>query len=399
MFLSTIINIASMYVQFALVMDSSFVNAIEGRTTLLVPQSSLATKLPPKTPAFFNPSAKLNRDLSVVAYNAILPSISRKTFADAFTGIGARALRVAVEVPAIEKIYCNDINPIAIWAAEKAAQLNSVTSKCHFSINNVCKFLLNGDKEGERFGIVDLDPFGTPAKYVDCALRAVLDGGLVSITATDTAVLCGIYPKVCVRRYYGRPLNNSYGNEVAMRLLISLLALTASRLELSITPVFSHATMHYLRVYAFVTVSSSKANDVYNNLSYIMHCFNCGHRIKNEEHNCTSKCEFCGSLMCIGGQLWTGPTQDKELVKKMLYQEELPLKCKKILEASAEEISEIPYYYKTDEISAKLKTNPISVNRIIEKLKSSGFSASRAALNTSAFKTNANIYQIMDVLK
>jgi tRNA (guanine26-N2/guanine27-N2)-dimethyltransferase len=103
--------------------------------------------------------------------------------------------------------------------------------------------------------------------------------------------------------------------------------------------------------------------------------------------------------MCIGGQLWTGPTQDKELVKKMLYQEELPLKCKKILEASAEEISEIPYYYKTDEISAKLKTNPISVNRIIEKLKSSGFSASRAALNTSAFKTNANIYQIMDVLK
>src|SRR5881628_2202769 len=200
---------------------SDFVRTVEGRTIFLVPQSSLTQKVPPKTPAFFNPAAKLNRDLSVLAYRAYLPFLSRKTLADSFTGIGARALRIAVEVPEVEHIYGNDINSIAIETAKKAAKINSVDNKCHFSINEVCKF-----------------------------------------------------------RYYGRPLNNSYGNETAIRLLLSLIALTASRLELSIKPLFVHDTMHYLRVYASIFVSSKEANNVYNNIGYITHCFQCGHRFK-----------------------------------------------------------------------------------------------------------------------
>lgn len=377
---------------------ANFVRTVEGRATLLVPQSSLTEKVPPKTPAFFNPAAKLNRDLSVLAYRAFASSLGRrKTFADSFTGTGARALRIAVEVPEIEQVYGNDVNPIAIEAAKEAAKINSVNEKCHFSIDEVCKFLLRGDSEGERFGIVDLDPFGTPAKHVDCVLRAILDGGLVSITATDTAVLCGVYPEVCLRRYYGRPLNNSYGNETAIRLLLSLLALTASRLELSIRPVFVHATMHYLRVYASVSVSSSEANNVYRNIGYVMHCFQCGHRFKAEEF-ANIKCELCGSAMQIGGQLWTGVLHDKEFVKKMLEQNPDRL-CKKVLDVAPEEAIGIPYYFRADEISAKLKTNPHSVQKIIEKLQSAGFVASKTALNTSAFKTDARIDQILNVLR
>ncbi len=364
---------------------------------MLVPQSSLTEKVPPKTPAFFNPAAKLNRDLSILAYRAFAPSLSRKTFADSFTGIGARALRVAVEVPEIDQVYGNDINTIAIKQAEESAKINSVSEKCHFSINEVCKFLLHGDSEGERFGIVDLDPFGTPAKHIDCVLRAVLDAGLISITATDTAVLCGVYPEVCLRRYYGRPLNNSYGNETALRLLLSLMALTASRLELAIRPVFVHATMHYLRVYASVSVSSSEANDVYENIGYVMHCFQCGHRFSAKEY-AIAKCELCGSTMRTGGQLWTGSLYDKGFVQKMLmYQPDR--QSKKVLDLAAEEASEIPYYFRGDEISEKLRTNPHSISAIIEKLQSTGFLASKTALNTGAFKTDARIDQILAALK
>jgi len=376
---------------------SDFVRTVEGVTTFLVPQLSLTERIPPKTPAFFNPAARLNRDLSVLAYKSFAPSLSRKTLADSFTGIGARALRVAVEVPEIEQVYGNDINPIAIEAAKKAAKINSAEAKCNFSIAEVCKFLLHGDNEGERFGIVDLDPFGTPAKHIDCVLRAVLDGGLVSITATDTAVLCGIYPQVCMRRYYGRPLNNSYGNEIAIRLLLSLIALTASRLELSIKPLFVHATMHYLRVYASVSVSSSEANEVYNSIGYVMHCFQCGHRFKAEEFD-RRKCELCGSAMRTGGQLWTGPFHNREFVKKMLSYE-ANKQCKKVLDAATEEASDIPYYYRADEISAMLKTNPSSVQGIIEKLRLAGFVATRTALHPGAFKTDARIDQILILFK
>jgi tRNA (guanine26-N2/guanine27-N2)-dimethyltransferase len=375
---------------------AEFVRAIEGKTVLIVPESSLTSKVPSKTPAFFNPAAKLNRDLSILAYSAFAASPGKKTFADSFTGIGARALRVAVEVPAVEQVYCNDINCIAIEAAKEAARLNSVTGRCYFSVDEVCKFLLKGDKEGDRYSIVDLDPFGTPARYIDCVLRSVLDGGLVSITATDTAVLWGVYPKVCLRRYYGRPLNNTYGNETAIRLLISLTALTASRLELAIHPVFVHTTKHYLRVYAKMSVSSSQANDVYNNIGYVMHCSHCGHRFNTKEYG-KSKCELCSAGLAVGGQLWTGSLHDKEFVKKMLEQD--PNRpCKKVLEVAAEEASEIPYYFRADEISSKLKSNTISVDRIIEKLYATGFVASKTALNTGAFKTDARIDAILDVL-
>ncbi|MEO9364109.1 MAG: tRNA (guanine-N1)-methyltransferase, partial [Nitrososphaera sp.] len=169
-----------------------FVETMEGRTRLLVPELSLTAKVPPKVPAFFNPAAKQSRDLSILAYRAFAPRLKEKTLADGFTGIGARALRVAVEVPEIEQAFANDANPTAIEAARKSAELNGVSGKCRFSINEVCKFLMKGDDSEERFGIVDLDPFGTPARHVDCVLRAALDGGLVSITATDTAVLCGV---------------------------------------------------------------------------------------------------------------------------------------------------------------------------------------------------------------
>lgn len=375
-----------------------FVETMEGRTRLLVPELSLTAKVPPKVPAFFNPAAKQSRDLSILAYRAFAPRLKEKTLADGFTGIGARALRVAVEVPEIGQVFANDANPTAIEAARKSAELNGVSGKCRFSINEVCKFLMKGDDREERFGIVDLDPFGTPARHVDCVLRAALDGGLVSITATDTAVLCGVYPEVCLRRYYGRPLNNSYGNETALRLLTSLIALTASRLELAVKPVFSHATMHYLRVYAQVSVSSSEANDVYASIGHMMHCFNCGHRFSAAEYDGDAKCELCQKKLRIGGQLWTGPLHDKEFVAKMA-KEGADEKSKKVLDAALDEIDGVPYYFKADEISSKLRTNPHSIAKIIEKLRAAGYKASKTPFNPSAFKTDARLDRIIDVLR
>ncbi|HEU4984824.1 MAG TPA: tRNA (guanine(10)-N(2))-dimethyltransferase [Nitrososphaera sp.] len=375
-----------------------FVETMEGRTRLLVPELSLTAKVPPKVPAFFNPAAKQSRDLSILAYRAFAPRLKEKTLADGFTGIGARALRVAVEVPEIGQVFANDANPTAIEAARKSAELNGVSRKCRFSINEVCKFLMKGDDREERFGIVDLDPFGTPARHVDCVLRAALDGGLVSITATDTAVLCGVYPEVCLRRYYGRPLNNSYGNETALRLLTSLIALTASRLELAVKPVFSHATMHYLRVYAQMSVSSSEANDVYASIGHMMHCFNCGHRFSAAEYDGDAKCELCQKKLRIGGQLWTGPLHDKEFVAKMA-KEGADEKSKKVLDAALDEIDGVPYYFKADEISSKLRTNPHSIAKIIEKLRAAGYKASKTSFNPSAFKTDARLDRIIDVLR
>jgi tRNA (guanine26-N2/guanine27-N2)-dimethyltransferase len=389
-----------------------FIETVEGDTRLLVPTASLNNKVPPKTPAFFNPAAKFNRDISVLIYRTFSLECKHNgtSFADAFSGIGARALRVAVEVPKIENIYLNDINVLAIEAAKKAADLNGVSQRCYYSIDEVCKFLTQHSTiNGERFTIIDLDPFGTPAPFVDCVLRSILDGGLISITATDTTVLCGVYPIVCHRKYYGRSLNTHYTNEIALRLVISLIALTAARLDLAIEPIFAHANLHYLRIYVKVSVSSSKANKVYDNIRYLRHCFKCGNRDVIERYYKSEICEICGNSFSFAGQMWINKLFDKKFIAKLVSHQpdkdgtqvmkEIDHRSYKLFSICMEELDDIPYYFRGDEIASRLRINPYSLQTVIDKLSSSGYRASKTSFNPSAFKTNARIDEILDVLR
>ena len=56
----------------------NFIEITEGRTKLLVPKNSLEEKVPPHSPAFFNPLARLNRDLSIYLYNIFLDEYYNK---------------------------------------------------------------------------------------------------------------------------------------------------------------------------------------------------------------------------------------------------------------------------------------------------------------------------------
>ena len=389
-----------------------FVQIIEGQTKLLVPKNSLDVKVPPQHyPAFFNPVANLNRDLSIYVYNTFLDEYYNKkntqiTFADALGGIGSRGLRVAVEVPKVSHIYINDINQLAIAAAKKSAILNNVDEKCFFSINEVCKFLISRPTErNKRFTIIDLDPFGSPSPFIDCVLRSIEDEGLISITATDTAVLSGIYQAVCLRKYFGLSINNTYSNEVATRLLISSIALIAARLGISLSPIFVHSNRHYFRVFLQISLSNSKANKVFDNLGYIRHCFKCGERsftfIYSEEI-----CPRCNSKLNIAGRLWIGNLFNKNIISHLLkkYLDNLKddkknKKIKQIFNTSLEELDNIPYYFSVDELGSMLKASPKKLNEIIDQIISSGYIASKTVFRSTGLKTNASMAEILSILK
>jgi len=136
--------------------NQEFVQIQEEQTKLLVPVSSLTDAVPSKSPAFFNKMAKLNRDISILAYRAFAMEVKESrdrsnmignngfmelsnneaiTFADALSGTGARALRVAVEAPEIAEIHINDINRLAVDKAKLSAEINGVEYKCFFNLN------------------------------------------------------------------------------------------------------------------------------------------------------------------------------------------------------------------------------------------------------------------------
>jgi tRNA (guanine26-N2/guanine27-N2)-dimethyltransferase len=322
------------------------------------------------------------------------------------------------------------------------AQRNDRPASASSQINNEEKSS-NKNNSKQRFTIVDLDPFGSPANYIDCVMRSVQNGGLVSVTATDTAVLCGKYPDVCLRKYYGMSLSNPYSNELALRLLMSLMALTSSRLGIGIRPLFAHTNMHYVRIYVQAVLSSKMANSVFDNIGYIQHCFRCGNRTASSLNNRSEVCGQCSSSIKTAGWLWLGKIYDKDFVREMLartyllkpnvtkhkspdqdiemtpseeYSSEETKEisqneegeqakekraCKKLktvqrlLSKCIDEYDDIPFYFTSDEIASRLKIGPPSLETIIDNLSKAGFRTSPTGLNSTGFKTAGEINEIM----
>ncbi|MGB8027061.1 MAG: tRNA (guanine(10)-N(2))-dimethyltransferase [Nitrososphaeraceae archaeon] len=379
----------------------------EGKTSLLVPSSALSQSVPPKNPAFFNPNAKWNRDISMLVYKVYTSSLKNKTLADSICGVGARGLRASVEVPQIETIYFNDLNPIAIEFAKESAKLNQVQDKCIFKTNEVCKFLNFEEREIRRFDIVDLDPFGSPSPYVDCVLRSVSNGGLISITATDTAVLCGVYPSVCYRKYYGFPIRSEYSNEIGVRLLVSFIALNATRFDLSVVPYFCHSNLHYLRVYLKIIFSSSLANTVSSKIGFIKHCQKCKSRRVEKIREQNLVCDLCGTKCIMAGPLWIDSIFDSDFVNSMLNElknsenSTSPRndhnRLLKMMQICTSELP-IPAYFETDSIASSAKKSSISLDKVISTLASNGFQSSKTTMNEKGFKTDASPKEIIELL-
>ncbi len=385
--------------------DLSFVN--ENTTRFLVPSNALKERDPSKFPVFFNPAAKFNRDVSIYIYRTFINGRKDKdnSFVDTMTGSGIRGLRVAKEIPAVKRIIFNDLNSFSIYISKINSILNNVYNKCDFYNKEICNFLSTVFNFEKRATIVDIDPFGTPAPYIDCLLRSVENGGLVSVTATDTAVLSGVYPKVCYRKYYGHSLRTKYSGEIGIRLLISSIALIASRMDLSIVPIFSHIYRNYVRVYCKVIKSNYFANMIQEKLGYVVHCFNCANRYLIKKPYGIMDCNNCHHKVTIGGPMWISNLFDKELISQIINsvvesdsQTSTSKSMKDFFAIALSEIDYLPYHYINDEIGKVLKKNVMSVENILVLLNKNGYLSSKTIFATNGFKTNASLLDIKKLL-
>jgi tRNA (guanine26-N2/guanine27-N2)-dimethyltransferase len=371
----------------------SFEEIIEGQTKLMVPKKSITDRVPPKEPVFFNPKASLSRDFSIIVYGAFLKKFEGpKIVLEGLSGIGARGLRVANELK-VENIIINDLNPSALELAKYSGKLNNLEN-IEFSEDEICRFFSKHSKKGRRGSIVDIDPFGSPAQFFDCGLRATMHGGILSCTATDLQVLNGLFQNACKRKYGGIPIRSEYGNEIAIRLILGCLRMVAGRLGLEIIPLYVESHFHYYRIY----VKVHKKPDQEENLGYIIHCKNCGNRkIVFEKINL---CELCGSQNNIAGKLWIGKIFDKEFVEQMILKiPEVTVNktCEKDLQKCLAESEMQGIYFTLDEIASKMKASPPKLEDAINNLQNNGFIASPTSFSPTGFRTNANINEIIKV--
>lgn len=368
---------------------------LEGTTRLLVPHDSLVDEAPSHEPAFYNPRAKLNRDISVIACAAFTRKFDGDVLIlESHAGLGARGIRLANEVDGISRVVLNDLNPQALELATRSAKLNSCENLVETSENEACRFLSERARQGQRGLVVDIDPFGSPSRYVDCAIRACAHGGLLSITATDLQVLHGLFPAACLRRYGGVPIRRTpHSKETALRLILGCVRSVAARMDATIVPVFCENDMHYYRVYATVL----NKTDTANNMGMIRHCAECGRRgIADSQTQCE-----CGTKLSLAGPLWIGSLFDAEFAKSMESEcgsHSIDASCSKLTHRASDESDMPACYYTLDEIASRAHTSPPRLERALELLERAGHRASPTSLDPTGFRTDAAMPDIADAL-
>jgi tRNA (guanine26-N2/guanine27-N2)-dimethyltransferase len=368
---------------------------VEGGTRLLVPAGSLDNPAPPTFPVFFNPAARLNRDFSVAMARATRPS----TFCDSMAGVGSRGLRVAVEGGGRARVTMVDFNRRALGAARRAAALNRVKGRCEFAAAETSSYLHSRFGKGEKFDAVDVDPFGTPVRQVPAALGATSNGGVLSVTATDTAVLCGVYPEVCLRRYGAEPLNNHFHHETAARILIGYIARVAASLDTGVRAVAAHANRHYVRVYVRVAVGARKADSSLRNLGYVSWCPGCGHASAAREKE--RACLRCGKRPRVAGPLWLGGVAEGPTVAKASKAAaEMGLaEAAGVLDPLSEVDAFPPWSFSLEQITSSLGVASVPESGVRGRLEAAGHRTMRQPFEVSGLKTGATYDEVVEAVR
>ncbi|HIJ18919.1 TPA: hypothetical protein HA372_04515 [Candidatus Woesearchaeota archaeon] len=256
----------------------------EGRAKV---EEFLSPKISKELPVFYNPAMALNRDISVLLLRAL--GKKRMRVADILAGSGVRGIRLLRELGkgAIESMAINDGSKDAARLIKKNLILNGLGGNKKITVMNKDANLVLLESSG--FDYIDIDPFGSPVPFLDAACRRISGGGILAVTATDTAPLCGTYPKTCRRRYWAAPKKCGMMHELGLRILIRRVQLIGAQYEKSLVPVFCYAREHYFRAF----FACGRGNAAVDEMM--------------ERH---------GMLDGVG-PLWLGPLWEPALAKKM----------------------------------------------------------------------------------
>lgn len=332
---------------------------------------------------FYNPAMELNRDLSILVCQWLLNS--SKGHVKLLDGLGAsgiRGIRLANEVDGDFDITINDWDENAYNLIKK--NIKQYKFENVFAFNKNLNTLLSEDK----FHYIDIDPFGSPVYFIDSAMRSIHNNGVIACTATDTATLCGVYPKVCLRRYSTQPFHSYIMHEIALRILIGFICREAGKYDKGIEPLVCYSTDHYFRIYVKVINDIGYAND----------------SIKKLRHLDPKELGFFNKSKVCVGPLWTGKIHNKNVVKQLrgiLFKKNINTKYElvKLLDLFEDEADAPAFFYTTDDLASYFNLPPPKLKNIFEKLKKKGYIVTRTHFSPTGFKTDAPKKEIEKIFK
>ncbi|MDR0334718.1 MAG: tRNA (guanine(10)-N(2))-dimethyltransferase [Methanomassiliicoccaceae archaeon] len=360
---------------------SDITEIAEGRTRLIIPAEHSKGGPGKRTgQVFFNEQMAFNRDVSVMFLRALDKDVP---VADAMTATGSRAVRIANEVSNAADVVANDIDPASVDFINANIEANGLRN-CRASNRD-----LNILFSEERFGYVDIDPFGSPIPYIHGAIRGCGRNGILAITATDTAPLAGAHRAKCERRYQSRPIKGAMCHEMGLRILMCSLAKELAKADRGMEPLLSFYADHYFRTYVRVTEGAANADKTLSKLIYVKY----DGKTRERSYSCEHDREY------QYGPFWGGNLHSSAHLASMTSDSTAEEKrCGKMLELWRNEIDTVPFIYDISELSSFLKISPPPMDDFVDSLNAIG-KASKTHMCPTSFKTDLDLKDIIAVYR
>ncbi len=265
---------------------------------------------------------------------------------DALSATGLRALRYAREIPTATTITANDLSSSATASIKLNAEHNKLSAKINPTTSDAIEHMHRAAARAAggpmQYHVIDLDPYGTAAPFLDAAVRAIVDGGLLCVTCTDAGVFASLgYLEKTYSQYGGLPLKGPHAHEGGLRLILHAIATSAARYGLAIEPLLSLSIDFYARVFVRIHHSPVEVKFLASKTMVVYNCdAGCGawtiqhlarareKKAKNGDtfYNFTpalapsanTHCEHCGFKTHQAGPMWGGPLHNPHFIQRIL---------------------------------------------------------------------------------
>jgi tRNA (guanine26-N2/guanine27-N2)-dimethyltransferase len=365
----------------------------EGTTTIQVPVSDEQSQFPPGTaPVFYNLRMRFNRDMTVLLVSSLKP----RSYLDAMGATGIRGLRIAHEALFQPEVTINDYSSLACdLMYENSEETGIPCSITHRDANALMS--------ERRFEMVDLDPFGTPAPFIDAAARSAHP--YLCLTATDTAPLCGAHLKAGIRRYDTMPMNTEYHPEVGLRILLGYVARVIVKYDRGVHPLLCYVRDHYVRLIVKLVNGADPADETIARLGYVHQCTSCQYATEQygRRYIVELTCPYCNAKLRAIGPLWMGSICDTAVIDDMIsflpFLPQLQTNALKRLLLLCKQEPEIAFHYDYHRLSKRCGKSVIALETYMTKLRERGYYAEKTHYTGTGVKTDAPLpvlYQAFD---
>eukprot|EP00924_Labyrinthula_sp_SR-Ha-C_P014916 augustus_masked-scaffold_9-processed-gene-2.9-mRNA-1 protein AED:0.10 eAED:0.16 QI:0/-1/0/1/-1/1/1/0/602 len=395
---------------------------------------------------------------------------------EALGASGLRSIRYCQEILSgvgVDKIICNDLEAHAVENMKANIAFNGETPKKIIeTANNDANLLMmkhrltdrtlnihtrvkdfftddyKRDYDSSPFDVIDLDPYGSASPFLDAAVQSVRDGGLLCVTCTDLASMCGKSLEKCYTRYGAMSIKAKYGHELAIRIILGHVDRVANKHGRFITPLLSVRMDFYARVFIRVYSDKKEVHRAATRQGLVLQSSGCDsfyiqpfateakgvHKPGMVDDSIPQVCEETGKPMRIAGPVWIGEIHNPQFLQTLIKMCETPKGkpnpylthmgekegatvvagekatfiaanlqsfelIRGVVYSAYEEARGSPLFYDISSLAKSIRVSTPSALKLQSALVNAGYTASQSHCEPAALKTNAPPNFIWDVMR